>query len=496
MKDYQTFIPLLGAKVDPEEYGVYPFSINMIEGGAVFMAKEEDHDIIVTVGDDYGFSGLEFETEGCRCTAAPLTHGNAENLRKLFPFTAPIKVLGKERTMGVGDRLGIAGFGHIRVFQEFDIFPILAQQSIRELNLTQRTYKDVLDSATFAVFREGYRKGFGADGDHLKKVEEVKMALDLGFTMITLDCSEHMRNDAEQLPLDEVEAKHPLEAKLRDRYLNKSFQLEDGIVLTFDHESLVRMAAVYHGVLDSASSIYEAFFKDGTYVADFEISIDETTTPTTPLQHFFVANELRERGVSFATIAPRFCGEFQKGVDYIGDLKQFEEELIVHCAIARHFGYKLSLHSGSDKFSVFTAFGKHTHGRFHVKTAGTNWLEAMKLIAMVDPKLYREIHAFALSKFSEVTKYYHVSTDLSRIPNLASLPDKELVNLFDNNDARQLIHITYGPILSTKTPSGDYVFKDKLYGIWRQQEQLYSEMLYRHIGKHVKLLCKEVKTNY
>ncbi len=110
--------------------------------------------------------------------------------------------------MGVGDRLGIAGPGHIRVFQEYDVYPVFAQQSIRELNLTQRTYKDVLDSTTFSVFREGYTKGFGADGDHLKKPEEVKMALDLGFTMITLDCSEHMHNEAERMKLTDVKEAH------------------------------------------------------------------------------------------------------------------------------------------------------------------------------------------------------------------------------------------------------------------------------------------------
>jgi len=492
MKDFHDYIPLLGAKVDPVHYGVYPYSINKVGPCHVFMAKDGSQDVLVSIGGDVGLSGIEREANGVRYTVAPLTHGNAEVLRKVFPFTAPARVLSKDRTMGVGDRLGIAAPGHIRVFQEHDFYPILAQQSIRELNLTQRTYKDVLDSATFAVFREGYKKGFGADGDHLKKPEDVKMALDLGFTMITLDCSEHMHNEAESLPLAEVQSKFPLDGRLKERYLGKKFAIGDGIELHFDLETLTRTAAVYGAMLDFATLIYDTYFRAGDYQADFEISIDETVTPTTPAQHFFVANELTLRSVSFATLAPRFCGEFQKGVDYIGDLNQFETELAVHCAIARHFGYKLSLHSGSDKFSVFSAFGRMTHGRFHVKTAGTNWLEAMKLVAMVDPKLYREVHAFALSKFNEVTKYYHVTTDLTKIPALASLKDQDLPGLFSNNDARQLIHITYGPILSTKDSSGSYLFKDRLYALWREQEQLYSDLLYKHIGRHVKELCKHI----
>ncbi len=493
MKNYTHFIPLIGAKVDPIAYGVHPLSINKVGGGTVFMAEDNGETKIVAVGPTWDFSGVEGSVDGQSYVVAELSHANAEVLRSLFPFTAPVRVLHKERTVGVGDRLGIAAPGHIRVFGEYDAYPILAQQSIRELHLTQRTYEDVLDAATFAVFRDGYKKGFGADGDHLKRPEEVKMALDLGYTMITLDCSEHMHNEFESMVLADLENAYIAEPALEAKYVGKTFELEDGLTISFDEETFKRMVMVYRDVLDFAVSIYQQFFTDGTYSADFEISIDETTTPTTPQEHFFVSNELVSRGVEFATLAPRFCGEFQKGVDYIGDIKQFEAELAVHTAISRHFGYKISLHSGSDKFMVFPMFGKYTKGRFHVKTAGTNWLEAMKLVAMVDPKLYREVHAFALSKFDEVTKYYHVSTDITRIPALDTLEDEQLVKLFEHNDARQLIHITYGPILSTKLDTGEYLFKDRLYDLWRLHEKQYSDLLFRHIGHHLQELYRNMR---
>ena len=102
-----------------------------------------------------------------------LTHDLAMFLRKQFPFTAPQSLKGKDATIGTGDRLGLANPAHIRAVREYDIFPVLAQQSIRELNFTKRTYDDVLDAATFAVFQEGYEDGFGFDGDHLKKIEEI-----------------------------------------------------------------------------------------------------------------------------------------------------------------------------------------------------------------------------------------------------------------------------------------------------------------------------------
>lgn len=493
MKDYKSFIPLMGAKVDPVAYGVYPLSINTVDGGTVFMVDDAGETLLVAVGKDWDFTGVEFEVDGLACVAAPLTHANAQVLRQLFPFTAPIRVLGKDRSVGVGDRLGIAAFGHIRVFQEYDAYPILAQQSIRELNLTHRTYEDVLDAASFAVYRDGYRKGFGADGDHLKKSEEVVMALKLGYTMITLDCSEHMHNEFADMSEDELATRYMPHPELEKKYIGKTFDVGEGVKVTFDEAPFKRMVMVYSEVIEFAASMYDKYFTDGTYDADFEVSIDETTTPTTPLEHFFVANELTARNVRFATLAPRFCGEFQKGVDYIGDLAQFERELVDHAAIARHFGYKISLHSGSDKFSVFSIFGKLTKGRFHVKTAGTNWLEAMKLVAMVDPHLYREVHAFALSKFDEVTKYYHVSTDITRIPDLDTLEDKELVKLFKHNDARQLIHITYGPILSEKNANGEYLFKDRLYQLWKVYEKQYSDLLHSHIGHHLDELFKHMR---
>src|SRR5690606_8145468 len=126
-----------------------------------------------------------------------------------------------------------------------------------------------------------------------------------------------------------------------------------------------------------------------------------------------------------------FCGEFQKGIDYVGDIKQFKKEFTAHFDIAENFGYKISIHSGSDKFSIFPIVGEITEGRYHLKTAGTNWLEAMKLVAKKAPKLYREIHKFALDNMDEAKAYYHVSTNIDNIPDIDTLTDEELPSLFD-----------------------------------------------------------------
>jgi len=389
----------------------YPKSIHKFENTIVCMAQGEPADVLTVTGPNPGFSGGQQGEH----FVAPLTHDNAVLLRKLFPFTAPKPVLSHKRTLGVGDRLGLATPGHIRAFAAYDATPVFAQQSIRELNLTNRSYEDVLDSATFAVFREDFQRGYGADGDHLKTDDEVEYALKNDYSMITLDCSEHIRNDVTRMTAAEVDSAYVPNAQLEALYCNKSHSFEAHTV-SFSTEEYRRAALIYCAAIDFAERIYHSHIKGKP--VDFEVSIDETPTPTTPEQHFFVANELKRRGVRFETIAPRFCGEFQKGIDYIGDIEQFTRELSAHAAIARGLGYKLSIHSGSDKFSIFPIIGRGTGGVFHVKTAGTSWLEAMLVVATTDPGLYREVHTFALSAFPEAKKYYHVTTDLTKIPAL------------------------------------------------------------------------------
>lgn len=460
---------------------IYEKSVSETNGKKVCMVNDaESGEDFIYAPQKLGFKG---KNDG-ENVLAPLNHETAETLRSLFPFTAPVRVLGRDRSFGVGDRLGIAAPGHIAVFQKYDAYPVLAQQSIRELNLTNRTYEDVLDCVTFAVFREGYKKGFGADGDHLKTPEDIEYALSLGFTMITLDCSEHIKNGV----TDESVKNFEIPVCYKEKYLGKVFDIGEGETVAFTETELAKILVIYGEAVDFAKEMYFRFWRDGKYNADFEISIDETETPTTPHQHFFVANELSEAGVEIATMAPRFCGEFQKGIDYIGDLNLFEAEMKVHAQLARHFGYKLSIHSGSDKFSTFPVICRETRGRFHVKTAGTNWLEAMRVVAECDPALYREVHKYALSAFSEATKYYHVTTVLSNIPCIDSLSDSELPALFEQNDARQLIHITYGLILNKKRADGIYEFKDRLYKLWEEHSEEYKAALMRHIGRHLELL--------
>ena len=450
-----------------ENLTVYPKSVFETEKGELFLAKGACGEFIIAP-EGLGFEG---KAENGR-VIAPTTNENAEILRSVLPFTAPARVLSRDKSFGFGDRLGLAGSGHIRALGKSGVSPVLAQQSMRELNLTKRSYRDVLSAATYSVLREGYTLGYGADGDHLKTAEDIKTALDLGFTMITLDASEHIHSEP-GLKTDPA---------LEAFYLGRAFE-NDGGYLVYTPDELARIAYVYGEAIDFAADIWKNFFM-GAQTADFEMSIDETSEPTDPKAHFFCACELMRRGVLPTTVAPRFCGDFQKGIDYIGDKEQFERELSAHAAIARRFGYKISVHSGSDKFSVFPVIGKHLE-RWHVKTAGTSWLEAMGVVAKNDPALFRKCWALALSSFPEALAYYHITSDPSTLPPIETVADAELPLLFKNDTARQLIHITYGQLLNAPQ------LRNGLFSLWDNNSEDYANALISHLGKHLTLLGEE-----
>lgn len=472
-----------------KQFTVFEQSVNHIDGSSVFMARFGLEDYLVA-DKKLGFTGDSFSHERKDMIKAELNHENACTLRRLFPYTAPEPVLERDRTFGLGDRLGNATAGHIQTIRKFgNITPVLAQQSKRELNLTNRTFASVLDDVSFAVFRCGYRDGFGADGDHLKTEAEVKEALESGFRMITLDCSEFIMNEVYDLSDDDVEVRYIPDPTLESIYFGETIQISDDITLKFEQIEFKRMCLIFSEAIKFAHKIYCDLIESSNYKVDFEISIDETSYSTTPNQHFFVANELIRRGVKFATLAPRFCGDFQKGIEYIGDLEQFEKEFKLHARIADHLKYKISVHSGSDKFSVYPIVKRLTQGKFHIKTSGTSWLVAMKSICLLDPTLFRQIHEYALTVYDEALKYYHITSDFTKIPNIDNLADKALPDLMENESERQLIHICYGLILNHKDKKGDFVFRDRLYKIWKESEPFYFENLEAHIGKHLSLVC-------
>lgn len=480
--------------------GVYPDSVKYADGDWFALVRTEEGKRLAAIGGGSQAGKFEGEKDG-KVKLCPLNTANAAALREVFPWTAPVPI-GRKVSFGTGDRLGVATPGHLRAFEGCDVFPVLAQQSMREMGRTGRSAQDVIDDAGWGVFEAGYTGTFASDADHIKQEDEVLMCHKLGYTMFTIDASDYIDAGGARLAdedavrkLDEL----PEAGELRDRYLGREWNFSEGGVsvnVSFTPAELARCALVYNQAVKHMASLYEALQKaagsgndDTAEYFDFEVSVDETETDTTVQDHVFVATELKNRGVQWQSLAPKFTGQFQKGIDYIGDRDEFERQFARHALIASKLGpYKVSVHSGSDKFSIFPLVGRQTGGYFHLKTAGTSWLEAVRVIAVRNPALYRLMHAFALERFEQDRASYHVTTDLNKVPQLESLTDEQLPGLMDEIDPRQLLHITYGSLLSTKDSGGAYVYRDQIYQTLYDYEEDYYEALRSHIGRHIDTL--------
>src|SRR6185369_13210609 len=243
----------------------------------------------------------------------------------------------------------------------------------------------------------------------------------------------------------------------------------------FETESLQRAVVKYGGAIQHSASIFGRLseLKDSF---DFEVSVDETDSPTTPLEHFFIASELTRLGVKFTSLAPRFIGRFEKGVDYIGDLNALDGEMKKHAAVTAHFGtYKLRLHSGSDKFSVYPLVAKHWGERVHVKTAGTSYLEALRVLASREADLFLKIYALGRECYEVDRHSYHVSADLKLLPDTNDLP-----SLLNDFHAREVLHVTFGSAIGR--------FGVELRSALIKHEDAYYEGLRIHFEKHLNLL--------
>jgi hypothetical protein len=135
------------------------------------------------------------------------------------------------------------------------------------------------------------------------------------------------------------------------------------------------------------------------------------------------------------------------------------------------------LHSGSDKFSVYPLFKEATGGMVHLKTAGTSYLEALRVAARVAPELFREILALGRERFEADKKSYHISAALSRVPEADALTDDELPGLLEQDDARQVLHVTFGSALDR--------YRAPLLGVLEEHDEAHQEGLAAHFAKHL-----------
>ncbi len=484
---------------------VYPKSITISNNHSFFIARsghEKNCYIVFTRGNDSlarKFSShsnkvkqIENETFIMCC---PLNHENALVIQELFDFTRPV-LIGTENSFGFGDRLGLANPGHVRAIAGTTLKPIFAQQSIRELRRTMRTPEDVMDAAVWAVFQEGYHDGFGADADHLKTTEDIDVMACAGFTMFTFDPGAFVDNDADSLPSGDLYERLSFLSwndmddtfeDLKRRYADTRFTCAGGYTLEVGAEEVARGIVKYGNVIAHTVKMFRHL--NETYSNqphEVELSVDETDSPTSPFEHFLIANELKRRGIPLVSLAPRFIGDFEKGIDYRGNLEQFKTEYRKHLSIAKTLGpYKLSLHSGSDKFSIYDAIGTFREGHVHIKTAGTSYLVALQTIAFKDTPLFREILNFSRDHYEAEKMSYHVSADIRNVPEAGTLTDEQCGELIKQNDARQVLHVTFGKVLTSRTPEGKYLFRDRIMRGLTEHEDTHYELLRQHFERHI-----------
>ena len=440
----------------------------------------------------------------CACN-----HKNAVILRKVFPFTAP-KPLGLKSAFGMGCRTGWA-YGNVAMAMlatKLKVPVILAQQSAREIERTGRSFVDVVDTATWAAFEAKLNIPWGADGDHLKTKEQVKKAFLAGCTYFTYDPSDYIQNEIdgkkiEELYINELErtfkASIPLKIgkKLLKFYSGMPFSIH-GIKYNFTAEEVMRIAVKYYRAIDNVSELYKVTkMLKGNEPFDAEISIDETETETTTLALIFISSELVKRKIEFIGIAPRFIGNFEKAIDYysyidsntgekVMNLKDFNNKLKEIVAVAKYFNYKISVHSGSDKFSIYPLLAKYAKGRIHVKTAGTSYLEELRVITLKSAKLFKDIYTFSRKQFEKDRATYQLSTNTDNIPDITKLKSEKIFKLLasgsGNDDLRQVMHVTYGSVLKSQK------FFNRCKEVLLNNEEKHFSILSKHLKKHIKTL--------
>ncbi len=350
--------------------------------------------------------------------------------RSLLAFAALVMLLEKY-TIGVGDRFAHQAKAQLQAFIQLakdgvDAVPVW-NKSNREHSFIGSEPQSVLDAASAAVKELGWEKSWHVDADHIR-LDTVERFLDPS-DFFTIDVADNIGQAADEKEIEKFVLRHP---ELIGTHNIKG--VGEPFVLT--ESEVQRIAAKYLLATKEAGEIYRHIaHRKGKRDFIAEVSMDETDTPQTPPELLVILALLSDFGVKAQTIAPKFTGRFNKGVDYVGDLAQFEREFNDDLAVIAHAvalyslppNLKLSVHSGSDKFSLYPIIRealRRTGAGVHLKTAGTTWLE--ELIGLAEAggeglELAKDIYSTALEHIDELCGPYASVIDIDR----NKLPSKE-----------------------------------------------------------------------
>jgi len=369
-------------------------------------------------------------------------------------------------SFGIGDRFGVEGAAQLRPFQRaseagVEIVPVW-NKSNREHTIIGTVPGDTRREADEAVSACNWGASYYVDADHIGLVT-VERFLD-SSDFFTIDVADSIGKPADPESRTKfLDSMKRFKGKLWIPGVEQPFEVTDDL--------LNSIASKYLQAMKEAGEVCRkiaAAKGDSGFIS--EVSVDEAGRPQTPAELFFILGAVAGEGIPIQTIAPKFTGAFLKGVDYVGEVAQFAREFADDIAVVAHavevFGLpanlKLSVHSGSDKFSLYPHIGrilKNTGGGIHVKTAGTTWLE--ELIGLAEAggeglKIAQEVYAEAFKRYDELVKPYAtvVHIDRSHLPNpseVGSWTSAQYVTALRhdqscaafNSNFRQLVHVGY-----------------------------------------------------
>ncbi|MFN8209078.1 MAG: tagaturonate epimerase family protein [Bacteroidales bacterium] len=372
----------------------------------------------------------------------------------------------KKYSLGIGDRFAMQGSYQLKALQRaasegIQISPVW-NKSNREHSIVHSEPEETRIAAEMAVKEMNWDQSFFLDADHIN-LKNVDRFIDC-CNFFTLDVADAIGKKPEEKAIQDFLAKSSQYiGKLPIPGIPKAFHVTESVLRDF--------AGQYLHAIGEAAALYQYIeSKKGAGNFITEVSMDEVEKPQSPLELFFILAALAERGVPVQTIAPKFTGRFNKGVDYVGDLEQFAKEFEADLLVIDHLvnttalpkSLKLSVHSGSDKFSLYPIIGNliRKHGKgIHIKTAGTTWLEEVIGLAVAGGEaleLAKRIYYKALDRFDELAGPYATVIDIDPL----RLPSKEVVagwsseefaealrhdqkNKRYNLHFRQLIHVAY-----------------------------------------------------
>jgi tagaturonate epimerase len=332
-------------------------------------------------------------------------------------------------SFGMGDRFAHQAKAQLQAImlvasQGVQVTPVW-NKSNREHNIVGSKPPTVRAAAEKAVAALGWKKPWHIDADHIR-LETVDAFLD-SSDFFTIDVADSIGQPAPESALHTFVDRHPeLTSRLKIPHIDRTFEMS--------RAEVERVAGKYLAAVQEAGRIYRHIAKskgEGKFIP--EVSMDETDSAQTPPELLIILAAMADEKIPLQTIAPKFTGRFNKGVDYVGDPAQFEREFnedlaVIAFAVAKYglpANLKLSVHSGSDKFSLYKpirrALAKFDAG-LHLKTAGTTWLE--ELIGLAEAggdglALAKEIYTQALDHRAELCVPYAsvIDVDTSRLPS-------------------------------------------------------------------------------